>query len=378
MSSLLERNGSPTLKDVLPAALQALGLGGPSSALIIRESRHVVVLLVDGLGELQLQKFIEHAPIFELASGGSIQTEFPSTTPVALGSLGTGLHPGGHGLVGASFWLPEEMQLLAPLKWGSDPHPLSVIPESTLFEYARDQGVSVSTVAPAKHKFSGLTRSVLRGSDYFGADNTAEIVETFRERQAHLRTIQNKGLTYIYWPDLDRLGHIYGVGSDQWLEGLRMVNSLVSLLREELTSSDTLLVTSDHGMVVCPPENRIAIEQHQMLMEGVRLIGGEPRVRHVYVQPGAQSDVVSAWRSVLGTRAMVLTRQESMDGNLFEIDDDAFADRVGDVVVVAADNFTLSSTNDPLSSALLGQHGSLTPDEMIIPLKIFTRGDSIE
>ena len=359
-----------SIKDVIPSALIALGTRTGHALLPIPPSHHVIVFLIDGLGELQLQEHMVHASAFQLGTQGFIATEFPSTRPVVLGSLGTGLSPGHHGMVGASFWVPEEEQMLAPLKWGSTPHPLSITPDHTLFEIARDAGVNVATIAPSKHRESGLTRSVLRGSEYHGANSPADIVKVFQERSSHMRSTE-PALTYIYWPDLDRIGHVHGVGTPEWIEGLVVVNSLVSTLAEILVPGESLVVTSDHGMLTCPAESRIGIEDHPSLSDSLIRIGGEPRVRHIYIRDGAQRDAQATWKSILGNRARVLTREEAIQQGLFQVADASIAERIGDLVVIATGNHTLTSRIDPRSSRLLGQHGATTPEEILVPLRIF-------
>jgi predicted AlkP superfamily pyrophosphatase or phosphodiesterase len=366
--AFLERQLS--VKDVIPSALHSLGLLQGQAPISLPDSHHVIVLLIDGLGELQLRDHLSKAPIFLSGSNSCIATEFPSTTPVVLGSLGTGLSPGEHGLVGASFWLPEEEEIFAPLRWGSTPHPLSITPERTLFEFASESGADVATIAPTKHQHSGLTRSVLRGSTYHGADSLNEILSSFGSRQLHLSP-KRLTLTYVYWPDLDRIGHIFGSGSDEWIQGLRTVNSLITSLVEKLVSGESLIVTSDHGMITCPHENRLRIEDHPSLQESLLRIGGEPRVRHLYVRNGSHHDVQEAWKSVLGERAHVFTRDQSLTSGLFKVNEASMTDRIGDLVVISRGSHMISSAVDPLSSSLLGQHGSLTPEESLVPLSVF-------
>jgi len=200
------------LKDVIPSAIYALNAkllpSGPAdSRLDIAPSSHVVVLLIDGLGELQLQDFGAGLFLTQSMTPTPMRTQFPSTTPVALASLGTGQSPGQHGFVGASFYLPEEDALLAPLKWGSSPHPIAMTPSAPLFEWAAGNGIDVASIAREKHRNSGITKSVLRGGVYLGA---AELVEMERIVVDRIENASAPALTYIYWPDLDRIGHVHG------------------------------------------------------------------------------------------------------------------------------------------------------------------------
>jgi predicted AlkP superfamily pyrophosphatase or phosphodiesterase len=237
------------LADVSASAAACVGVPGFSDTLGVGDSQHVVIILIDGLGWNSLQGHRDLAPCLTstLHDASEISTVFPSTTPAGLGTLGTALLPGAHGLVGASFWLPEVDEILTPLHWNDGVTPIAVQPERTMFESASHHGVEVTTVAPGAYSNSGLTRAVLRGGAYEAADSVASRVEsTHRLVRASSRT-----LTYVYWPDLDRTGHAQGVGSAEWKAGLRDVDRLVAQIAEGLPSGATAIVTADHGTSTC-------------------------------------------------------------------------------------------------------------------------------
>ena len=321
----------PGLADVLTSAAAGLGVSGFSDVLGFGDVQHAVVCLIDGLGWNLLREYGEHAPTLTAASGYPIASVFPTTTPSALGSMGTGLLPGAHGLVGASFLLPETNQVLWPLKWKSEQ--------------------------------SGLTRAVLRGARYLSAEDIAQ-----RARALHSATSRGgRTLTYIYWAELDRVGHGSGAGSRQWIESLGRADSLVAALREILPAHSAMLVTADHGMVNCPPESRIAIESHPDLVADVILVAGEPRVRHVYARPMHRRDIAARWTERLGDRARVYTKDELIAEGLYGPTDNDLAERIGDVIAVAQGTTSMTSVRDRRSSGLIGQHGALTLDEWEIP-----------
>ena len=170
----------------------------------------------------------------------------------------------------------------------------------------------------------------------------------------------------MYWPELDRVGHEHGMAGAPWLMALQRADELVGRLQEVLVPGSTLVVTADHGMVDCPPDRRVEIEQNPLLTAGVRRIAGEPRARHLYVHPGAAGDVQGAWRRVLGEQALVLSRGELVSGGYFGDVDPALEERIGDVMVVPKGDLMLASRVDATVSQLLGQHGGLTDAEVLI------------
>jgi hypothetical protein len=140
-----------------------------------------------------------------------------------------------------------------------------------------------------------------------------------------------------------------------------------------LSSGAVLIVTSDHGMVNAAPEASLLIEDDPRLMDSVTVITGEPRARLVYVRHGARADVAAVWRSVLGERADVLTRDEVIARDLIGPVDPLLEGRLGDLLVLARGDAALASRVDPRVSALVGQHGSWTAEETRVPGLILRR-----
>lgn len=358
----------PNLSEILPSLGAGLGVPGMQNTLACPSIQHAVVCLIDGLGARLLDQHRASAPALAQGVRSDIDTVFPSTTPSALASLGTGMLPGSHGIVGASFVLPETGTVLSPLSWRDGPSPLAVQPEPTMFERLARLGITVTTVAAPEYERSGLTAAVLRGSTYRAVEQVAERCEAVHAASSG----PDRSLTYVYWPNLDRIGHAHGAGSPEWIRALAEVDALVSGLVDRLPDHAALVVTSDHGMVNCPPQSRIVFEQHDDLMADVRLLCGEPRVRHLYVAPGTVRDVQHRWRDHVEGRARVLSREELVDSGLLGEVEDFAEERIGDLVVIALGDTMIASSVDSRVSSLVGQHGALTMDEWRVPAVWFT------
>lgn len=350
------------LTNVLPSA--TAGLGGQPGLLPMPSAKQLIVILVDGLGLLQLRAAAHRAPFLaslpELVSGG-IDSAFPSTTAVSLASLGTGLPPGQHGFVGASFWLPETDRVLFPLGWRADPHPTAVQPEPTIFEQSKHYCVTVSA---AEFEDSGLTRAVLRGGDYFGTKNASEWLS------ATLRAVSvGAELVYAYLSEVDKAGHIFGTASAQWEQELAQADQLVAELAAALPKSVGLVVTADHGMVDVGDDDRYSIDGPEF-RAGVRRIAGEPRVRHLYLEPGVSArQIQDRWQQLLGDAAVLATRDDLIEAGYFGAVDPELTERIGDVIALASKFNALTSMNvDSIVSSLRGQHGGLTEAERTVPL----------
>ena len=113
------------LADVLPSVAAALGVPVEGPRWELPPARSAVVVLVDGLGHELLRRRAGHAPWLRslLGTERRVVSGFPSTTAVSMGSFGTGLVPGGHGLVGFEVMVPGEDRLLNELSWEDGPVP---------------------------------------------------------------------------------------------------------------------------------------------------------------------------------------------------------------------------------------------------------------
>ncbi len=351
------------LSHVLPIAFDAL-VGTANDR--IPQSHSVVVLLIDGLGALNLT----HAAQWDidgswLLNDAAISSTFPSTTPVSLASFGTGLPPGQHGFVGATFLLPELDEFLQPLKWQETPAPEVVQPHETWFEKAAAAGCAVTRIGPAAYAQSGLTRAALRGGVHVGADSLPELVTQIA---VSLR-VSPPHLVYAYYPTLDKLGHVFGVNSQEWRSELQRVLMAIEEIRDSLGSHQTLVVTADHGMLDI--ENRVWIEDVPQLMRDVRFITGEPRMRHVFAQPGNASALHRSWFTSLSDVAQIYTREEFIESGLLGTWNSQFAGRIGDVVAIAREGNSLASrTVDERVSQLVGNHGGTSDVERLIPFAV--------
>ena len=362
--------GERSLGDVVPAVATALGLEVPDAPtrLSLPPAPAYVVLLVDGLGARLLERYAHAAPFLAglLAEQQPGTAGVPSTTATSLTSLGTALTPGSHGIVGFTSRVPGTDKLLNALLWDKGVDPVEWQPHDTAFARLRRLGASVTVVNKREFRTSGLTVAAHRGADFVGADRVGE-----RIAAAVAASSERCSLTYLYDGDLDWTGHRYGVASSPWLQQLSMVDAEAEQLRETLPSHVRLLVVADHGMVDSAPERRVDVDERTELRDGVALLGGEARFRHLYCHRGAVEPVVATWREVLGDRATVLAREEAIARGWFGPVLSAVLPRLGDVVVAAHDDVAVLSTVDfPYEATLVGLHGSLTPDEMLIPMLV--------
>jgi len=106
---------STTLGELLPSIGAHLRVPEfTEDAFRLPESARYVVVLIDGLGWNLLRRAVREAPYLASLLGNAqpITSAVPSTTVTSLASLGTGLPPGQHGLVGYTSRVPETGEIL--------------------------------------------------------------------------------------------------------------------------------------------------------------------------------------------------------------------------------------------------------------------------
>ena len=116
-----------------------------------------------------------------------------------------------------------------------------------------------------------------------------------------------RALVYLYWGEVDKVGHVHGCQSWQWGDEVESVDAALRQLAARVPDDTSIVVTADHGMVDVPFHDRIDLVHEPGLMAGVRHLGGEPRNLQLYAEPGAAADVEAAWAARLGDRARILT-----------------------------------------------------------------------
>jgi hypothetical protein len=369
------RYGSASLADLLPSVLAVLGVRSGRDVLGLSERldgvRRIAVLLVDGLGAYQLPLLSPLAPTLgDLVDAGALTSGFPSTTPVSLATLGAGVAPGAHGVLGFTVRKPDG-GVLNHIRWDDDPDPLAWQPMPTRFEQAAAAGVAVTLVTQPEFEGSGLTVAANRGATFVGA---ADLDATAARMLDALRDGSGPALVYGYHAELDHFGHVAGVGSPAWQDAARGVDRLLDRLVDGLPPGCALLITADHGQLNVPWSARFDMAADPALAAGVTGVAGDPRVRYLYAADGGVDDVIAAWREVLGDVASVVSRDEAIDGGWYGPVPSEHRGRIGDVVVSCLGrHVVLASDREPPEVAkLIAYHGSVTAAEMTVPLLLTT------
>lgn len=356
-----------SLTDVVPQSIAALE--GRSDW--FHPARSALILVVDGLGRANLSARSGHARFLasRMTKRDAVRTSFPSTTATALTTLLTGRSAGEHGIVGYRARVPGTDTAPNQLKgWETDGlDPLTWQRARPLLEREASAGRPCFVVTKGLYAGTGFTRATQRGAQFVAADRLEERLA----RAAELTAAHDGALVYVYAPELDTLGHAHGWESDRWTTGLEHVDAAVGELDRALARGVGGLVTADHGMVDVPAHRQVLLGEGDPLVAGVRLIAGEPRMLHLYTEPGEADAVRARWTDAEAHRSWVIGRDEAVAAGLFGavVHPDVLP-RIGDVLVAARSGIAYYDDRlaDKKPQRMIGQHGSLTDAERVVPL----------
>jgi hypothetical protein len=324
----------------------------------VKGASRVVVLLLDGLGWNQLEQHRAHMPMLSSFSGSHITTVAPSTTATALTSLVTGLAPGEHGLIGYRIDMGDTVMNV--LRWGDEHGDLRRrYPPQQVQPCPPFLGLSVPVISKAELEGSGFTQAHLSGVKSMGWRAASSIAVTIRHALDNGETF-----VYAYYDGIDKIAHERGFGPYYEAE-LRAADALVEQIVSLLPPDTVLLVTADHGQVHVG-ENTII--PSPSLMDHVDHQSGEGRFRWLHARRGREGalwDAAQQYRDV----AWIVTRSQVLDEQWFGARvPDYVARRMGDVALVPYAPVSFEEPLDGGAFDLVCRHGSLTADEMLVPL----------
>lgn len=355
---------------LLEGAAVLRGSAGEAAALSadrLPAVRSIVLLVVDGLGHANLKAAAGHARTLASLPSRRIETVIPSTTGAALTTLTTGTLPGVHGLLGYRIRHPK-LGLVTTLKdWSGVEDRRAWQRAEPLFGLATRIGARAVAIGRPAHANGGLTEAILTGAEYHGG-------QTIAERFGIASRLARSGdplLAYLYVDELDRAAHREGWQSDKWLQRLEQLDAALQDLLRSLPGDVGVIVTADHGMVDIVREKRMLLD-HLIALDAVALIGGEPRLRSLYLRdPPAAQAVAQDVQRALGKLAWVGTRDEAISQGWFGSIDAETALRLGDVLIAARGQVAfMLTTEDAAVQDMVGHHGSLSDEERGIPLAL--------
>lgn len=352
--------GGASLDGVVPAIFKRRERVTPWLPDPVVDAEQVVLLVLDGLGWHQLQERGDRAPTLCALTGGPITTVIPSTTATALTSLVTGARPAEHGVVGYRVRVAGT-EVLNVLRWSTAAGDARALVPPAEFQHIEPFGGSKPPVVHrAELADSGFTAAHLAGVRHFGWRMPSTLVGRVERLLA-----EGERFLYAYYDGVDKVAHEFGLGRMYDLE-LSFADRLVESVIEVLPPSAALVVTSDHGQVEVG-DRVVAI--HPEVDRLTASLSGEGRFRWLHARPGRREALLEAATARHSADGWVRSREQAVAAGWFggplapEVES-----RLGDVVLAAHRPVAFVDPNDTGEVRLVSRHGSLTPEEMLVPL----------
>jgi len=357
--------------------------------LLERRYSRVILLILDAMGWNLVERWGEELlSLRRICRSGRavpLTVTFPSTTTVALTAIYTGLTPAEHSVTGHYVYLRELGAIMDVLRFspagdprrevyaerGQDVH--QFFPMTTVFEPLKEAGLEGLSLTRGIFTNTALGWLHHVGADVIGYLSGADMFVHLREA---IRRSSREGLIAVYWDVVDMLSHEYRPVSDSVRAAVDQVfYSLEQEVLARLTPSEraetVLLITADHGQCDAYPDEAVLLGEQPRLNDLLMLPPtGQSRAAYLYANQG-ETDALGAELERHADRFLVRSSRDALQSGLFGPPDcaDRIRHRVGDYVAIGKGGAQLLGTETMRHQlAVKGRHGSLSEDEMLVPL----------
>ncbi len=208
-------------------------------------------------------------------------------------------------------------------------------------------------------------------------------------KAARMLTDMERGWVGMYMEDVDSLSHVVTGDGPQMRLALAQIEAglawLAASLPPGVAEETALMVVADHGQSNIDRHLPLYGAHLQWLTEHTRAIGQSGRVLHLYLDEGQEARVAAWLREFVGDEGQVFTFDEvkalagpPLDANgsgpPATAEHEAWVRRsLGDLLVLLDDGCNWqrrdpATPGNPYDSRLVSQHGSLTWNELFVPL----------
>ncbi len=329
----------------------------PDLATLIPDASTYVLMLFDGLGDLQLGH--PGAGALRMGRVAALDAAFSTQTTVNLATLATATPPSVHGLV--SYLLRCNGDVVNTIWWfdtaGNPVHTdyRSFLPHPNLPERLAAAGVDTFVVQPAGYDGSPLSEVLFRTGIALPYSDETDAVALTQEVAAG-----SDRLVFLYLPHVDAAAHAEGQASSLYAEMIDLAGRCWADLVTGLPEHAAAVGTADHGHVDVLPEGRLHLEPPP----GVVLHGDS---RCVWVAGDVNSARVLARE--LPVRWIDRSEMEGWWGP--EPVGDLAAGRLPAAAMLADEGIALHYPGN--DDELVGYHGGVTPQELRVPLLVGQR-----
>ena len=364
----------------------------------------IVLFVLDGFGYNQFSHFYEeHKFLANLAEKGDVfplTSVFPSQTTNALTTLNTGLTPQEHGLFEYYLYLKEVDMIVNTLRFeplGSTHrdellekgfNPNLLFRGTTILNKLEEEDIKTFVHIYIAYAYSQYSSIIFKGSNIVPALKSSDLIVKLRKS---LEKEKGPAYFFVHLSNLDTIAHEYGPKSYEFSAELSMIcyllrRELVEKIDQKSAKETLFLMISDHGEVNIAPDKITYLNQFPKIMENLQygkrgkqiFPTGSPRDVFLHVKKEKLEDTQELLSQKVGEKAKIIETNEAIKSGLFGKGSvrQEFSDRVGNLLILPYRNETIWFEHFiGRKFCLLGHHGGLTDDEMLVPLAITNLND---
>jgi len=324
-------------------------------SILSQNFKHVVVILLDGLGMNILEKSLTHMDFLRRHVLRDYSSVFPPTTTASTTTMLSALSPIEHGWLGWDVYFEKEDKTVTCFyntlqnsteKAADYNIPEKYIPYETIIDQINNKGTAkANAIFP------------------FSPEIHFDLNDWINAIRKSCKT-DEKTFTYAYWNNPDHLIHEEGTESLDVAKEVQKLNAKLSSLCEELKDT-VVFITADHGHIDIQNEYLEDYPEITKMLE--RQTSIEPRAISFYVKPEYKNDFPEVFNKFFGKNYKLFTKQEVLEKNLFGT---GFPNEnltgIGDYIAAAVTSKTLLW--DRNCKVFRSHHAGLTKNEMRIPL----------
>jgi predicted AlkP superfamily pyrophosphatase or phosphodiesterase len=254
---------------------------------------------------------------------------------------------------------------------------------NTIQNKLREAGVKTFVHIYTGYAYSPYSTILFDGSTIVPNLKSSDLIVNLRK---NLEKTKGSAYFFVHLSNLDTIAHEYGPDSYEYGAELSLISYLLNKeLVEKIdntTAKETLvLMTSDHGGVNIVPQNTTYLNEFPQVVKNLQVSKGGRRIlptgsaRDVFLH--VKEDKLAETKELLtqkiGGKAKIVETKKAIKNGLFGLGDvgSEFFERAGNLIILPYRNETVWFEHfKGRRLNLLGHHGGLSEEEMLVPLAI--------